>query len=213
MTEYFDPMLQLDNPPIFNNSFKKIDYYRIQPVDGIANVNTNGNINLLCNNKSMLLALFDSLLKVRIKLSNVSDKLTIEHNAILRMFSSVKLMFGRNEIETMTSSFGEATTIINLISNPEPFKRTYGQLSCHIPDVGEKPDKDNKSFVLRANLFNKDEPTLFIPLRLIFGYCDYKKVLYQIDNILLTLNRKTDAEIIKEVFWGELTKDPNSGDA
>ena len=206
--EYIDNMLQMDNPPIFNNSFKKTDYYRIPPIEGIANVNTNGNINFLCNNKSMLLALFDSLLKVRIKISNVSDKLTIEHNAILRMFSSAKLMFGRNELESMTSSLGEASTMVNLISNPESFKRTYGQLSCHIPDVAAKADKDNKSFVLRANLFNKDEPTLFIPLRLIFGFCDYRKVLHQIDNILLTLNRKTDAEIIKDIFWGELSKDP-----
>src|ERR1700710_1995326 len=123
-----DSRLILDDVLKFNNSFRKEDHYRIPPINGIDNVNRPGDINFRCSNKHMLLALFDSLLFVKLRLTGTGDTMTLEHNCITRMFNSMKLMFGSNEIENLSSVVGESITMINSVVTPETFRRTYGHL-------------------------------------------------------------------------------------
>src|SRR5829696_2222782 len=111
MVDYIDSRLLLDDVLKFNNSFKKEDYHRIPPVNGISNVNRSGDITFTCTNKQMLLGLFDSLLVIKLRLTGAGDTMTLEHNAILRMFDSMKLMFGSNTVESLSSVVGEATTM------------------------------------------------------------------------------------------------------
>jgi hypothetical protein len=198
-----DYRLQLDHNPSFNNSFKQIDYYRIPPTNGIDNVNRSGDISFRCNNKQMLLSLFESLIKVKLKLTGQGDTMSLEHNFFPRMLNSIRLMFGKNEIEALTTAPGEAATMINFVVANETFRRTYGHIAGWMPDSDKMADDaKNTGYVIRKNLYKKDAPTIFFPLRLIFGFIDYKKVLYLIDNITLTLNRKADADIVKEIFFG-----------
>jgi len=197
-----DNTLVLDNIVTFNNSFRKEDYYRIPPVNGIENVNRAGDIIFRCNNKEMYTALFDSLIKVKLELKGVGDTMTLEHNAILRMFNSAKLMFGSNEIEHLSTDVGPATEMINFITASRTFRETTGAISGWFPDTHSNADKDKNHGYRDRIEFYKEAPTLMIPLSLIFGYTDYKKIIHQIDNISLTLNRKTDADIVTEIFFG-----------
>jgi hypothetical protein len=203
MSTKIDDSLVLEKFPGFNNTFKKEDYHRVPPTNGIDNVNRPGNIVFRCNNKHMLLALFNSLIKVKLILTGIGVTMTLEHNAVLRMFEAFKLMFGSNTIEHLPSVAGDATTAINFVTTSDTFRRTYGALSGWIPcNHKDADDAKNKGFVARKNFYNKDKPTLFIPLSLIFGFTDYKKVLHLIDNISLTLSRKSDAAIVDDIFFG-----------
>ena len=51
MSTIIDERLQLDSYPKIDNSYKKVDYYRIPPIGGIDNVNRPGNIVFRCNAK------------------------------------------------------------------------------------------------------------------------------------------------------------------
>jgi len=129
MVDYIDSRLLFDDVLKFNNSFKKEDYHRIPPVNGIAYVNRSGDITFTCSNRQMLLGLFDSLLFIKLRLTGTGDTMTLEHNAILRMFDSMKLMFGSNTVESLSSVVGEATTMINIIVTGGGFRRTNGHIS------------------------------------------------------------------------------------
>src|SRR5829696_597969 len=149
MVDYIDSRLLFDDVLKFNNSFKKEDYHRIPPVNGIDNVNRPGDIIFTCANKQTLLGLFDSLLFIKLRLTSTGDTMTLEHNAILRMFDSMKLMFGSNEIESLSSAVGEATTMINSIVTGEAFRRTNGYISGWFVDTDADPVK-NKGYKARV---------------------------------------------------------------
>ena len=150
----------------------------------------------------MFLAVSESLLYVKLKLTGVGDTMTLEHNAVLRMFSFIRLMFGSNEIEKISSVLGEATTMMTFINTSESFRRTYGHIAGWFVDDHNDANKDKNNGYKARVMFYKDTPTLMIPLKLILGFTDYKKVLHQIDNMTLTLNRKSDAELVNEIFFG-----------
>jgi len=202
MVEIFDERLNLDNVLAFNNSFKKEDYYRIPPANGVENVNRAGNITFRCNNKEMYLSLFDSLIKVKLNLRGIGDTMMLEHNAILRMFDSVKLMFGTSEMESLSSVAGEVTSMINFIVTSATYRDTYGAISGWFPDDHKDADKTKNNGYHDRKKFYKDGVTLMLPLKLLFGFTDYRKIMHHIDNISLVLNRKSDATINEEIFFG-----------
>jgi hypothetical protein len=82
--------LDLDTSLVFNNSFKKEDYYKIPPVNCVENVNRAGKITFRCNIKESFLALFDCLIRVKLELKGIGDTMNLEHKAILRKFESAK---------------------------------------------------------------------------------------------------------------------------
>lgn len=200
--EVIDSTLVLDDVIKFNNSFKKVDYYRIPPINGIENVNKGGDIHFRCSNKEMYIALFDSLIKVKLELKGVGDTMTLEHNAILRMFETIKLSFGSNEIEFLSTDAGTTAQMINFITTTKTFRDTVGAISGWFPDTSIHGDKSKNNGYCDRVEFYKDGVTLMIPLSLVFGFTDYKKVIHQIDNISLTLHRKTDSKIVEDIFFG-----------
>jgi hypothetical protein len=103
--------------------------------------------------------------------------------------------------------------MINFVTNPYSFQKTYGNISGWIPDAeaGKNNDK-NTGFTTRKALFKSDTPTIFYPLRYIFGFTDYKKLIHMVDNMILTLNRNKDDEIAKEIFYGEKSATAGTAD-
>ena len=202
MTEVIDDRLNLDHTLQFNNSFKKVDYYRIPPANGIENVNRPGVITFRCANREMYPSIYNSLIRVKLSIKGIGDTMNLEHIAILRMFDSMKLMFGTNDMESLTSVSGEATTMFNFVATSATFRSTYGAISGWFPDDHKDANKDKNSGYKDRIQFYKDGATVMIPLKLIFGYTDYEKVVHLIDNISLVLNRKSDAVIKDEVFFG-----------
>jgi hypothetical protein len=202
MTTIIDNRLDLDTTLVFNNSFRKEDYYKIPPVNGVENVNRAGNITFRCNIKESFLALFDSLIRVKLELKGIGDTMNLEHNAILRMFESAKIMFGSNDIESISAVVGEATTMINFITMSHTYRETYGAISGWFPDNHKDADKTKNSGYLNRTNFYTDGVTLMIPLKLIFGFTDYRKIIHYIDSVSLILNRKSDATINDQVFFG-----------
>ena len=89
------------------------------------------------------------------------------------------------------------------------YKRNYGIISGNCPDTG-KGDNDvdnaandaNQGYYMRRKVYNdKKKFTLMFPLKSVFGFMDYKKILYLI-KINLSLIKKDDAVISPDIFYG-----------
>lgn len=197
-----DERLILDHVLTYNNSFKKEDYNRIPPVHGLANINKAGDIKFDNLSPNAMQSIFDSLIKVTLSLKGIGATMALEHNAVLRMFNSAKLLFGTSEIENISSVVGEATSMFNIITTTESFRKRQGTIAGWIPDDHKDADKTKNTGFKERVKFYKDGVSLMIPLKMIFGFCDYRKIIHQIKQVTLVLNRKSNAEIIEDIFFG-----------
>ena len=192
----------------FNNSFKKEEYKKIPCKEGEANLNEGGEKTFEFNYDKMLAYFRESMIMEKFEIKDTVDEISLENDYFAAKYSSAKVKYGTEDIESITSSVGEASTIMQCVSTSETFRRTYGALSGWFPDSGDKADANNKGFAARKEYYNgKTTVTIFYPLRLLFGiFSDYPKVFFGIPNITLILNRNTDDAIAKRIFFGSKLK-------
>ncbi len=91
----------------------------------------------------------------------------------------------------------------------ESYKRTNGQISGWIPDTN-KGDNDVTDIDYKAGYFyrkkickDKMKFKIICPLKYLFGFIVYNKILYLI-KISLILNRRDD-DLNKNIFYGAAT--------
>ena len=135
-----------------------------------------------------------------------NDDITLENNFFPRCFSQMILSIGGKEVEHISQNPGEASTIANFIMSSDVYKRTYGQISTWIPDTnkGDTDVADNSGYNWRKKLYNdKKKFTIMFPLKYLFGFTEYTKILYLL-KIALTLNRNDDNLISTDVFYGDI---------
>jgi len=89
----------------------------------------------------------------------------------------------------------------------DTYRKNHGMLSGWIPDSG-KGDTDltdvdyNAGYYWRKKIYNdKKKGTVIFPLKNLFGFCDYTKILYLL-KINLSLIRKDDSVINPDIFYG-----------
>jgi double jelly roll domain-containing protein len=215
MTSSIDKRLVYKKVKHFQNSFKKVDYKKIPCSEGEANLNEGGEKTFVFNYGQMLAYFHESMIMEIFEIKDTVDEITLQNDFYPDLYSSGKVKFGTEDIENVSSSVGEASTLMRLVSTTKIYKKTYGALSGWFPDSGEKTDKDNKGFISRKEYYNgKTTVKIFYPLKFLFGiFNDYQKVFYGIPNITLILNRKEDA--IKRIFFGSKLKSvtPTGGTA
>ena len=197
----------------FNNSFRKEEYKKIPCKEGESNLNDSGDKTFVFNYEKMLAYLPESMIMEQFTIENTTDELILENDPFPAKYTSVKLMFGTDEIESITTSVGEASTIIRTVLTSDTFKKTYGALSGWFPDTSDKTDKTNIGFMERKAYYNgKTTITMFYPLKYLFGlFYNYPKVFYEISNISLILQRNTDDTLTKKIFFGSKLKDETAG--
>jgi hypothetical protein len=196
----------------FNNSFQKSEYKKIPCKE--TNLNQSGEKTFIFNFEHMLAYLHESMIMEIFEIKDTVDEITLQNDFYPDLYSSAKILFGSEDIESITTSVGEASTIMRSVSTSETSKRTDGALSGWFPDSGENADADNKGFIARREYYNgvgKTTIKIFYPLRFLFGiFNDYRKVFYQIPNITLILNRKEEG-VIKRIFFGSKLKTSTAG--
>jgi len=192
----------------FNTSFKKEEYKKIPCSEGENNLNESGEKTFVFEFDKMLSYPHDSLYMEKFEIKDTVDEITLENDHLPAKYSSVKLMFGTEDIESISQAVGETSTIIQSVTTSEAYKKTYGGLSGWFPDDGDKADDKNKGFVARKEYYNgKTTITMFYPLRFLFGlFSDYPKVFYNIPKITLILNRISTEAIVKKIFYGSKFK-------
>jgi hypothetical protein len=161
----------------------------------------------------LIAELRDSLLYKQIEIKNVIDEISLENDFVPAMYSSAKVSAGTEDLESITTSPGEVSTIMQLVSESGYYRKTYGSLYGWYPDSGDKADANNKGFIARKEYYNgKTIITIFYPLRHLFGLFDYyEKMYYGINNITLTLNMLEEDKLSKRIFFGSKLKDEATG--
>ena len=215
MDELIEPIFQLDDVLQFSYNREKEDYIKISPVTG-TNLNTPGQKTFEVNNQQNYIYLADSFLRCEFTITKKdgtalgNDDITLEHNFFPRCFTQMRLLVGGREVENIASAVGEASTIANFIMASNTFRRTYGQISGWTPDT-HKGDIDvtgedcNRGYYWRKKLYNeKKKLVVMFPLKYLFGFTEYTKILYLI-KLSLCLIRKDDAIVSEDVFYGAAT--------
>jgi hypothetical protein len=145
----------------------------------------------------------------------VANEITLINNAMMYLFTGIKYELGNTTIETINYP-GQTTSMIGYLSYPDDFSTSAGLSCCWSKDTsdnansakyatsGEAPvagytptdnPNYNQGFAIRkGHLFGSTPLGCFefhIPLSHIFGFAEYKKVIYGMKHTL-TLTRGSD---------------------
>jgi hypothetical protein len=147
-----------------------------------------------------------------------NNEITLINNAMMYLFKQIKYNLGGKTIETIDDP-GQITSMIGYLSYPDDFSTSSGLSCCWSKDTtnnassakyvhsgaitaadGMTPSENpnyNQGFATRKGfLFNSDPLGCFefhIPLKHIFGFAEYKKVMFLIKHELV-LSRQSDNE-------------------
>ena len=147
------------------------------------------------------------------------NEIALINNAMMYLFSGMKYDLGSTTIETINWP-GQTTSMLGYSSYPDDFSTSSGLSCCWSKDTsdnansvkyaasvgapaagyipGENPNY-NQGFAARKGfLFSSDPPGCFefhIPLAHIFGFAEYKKVIYGMKHTL-TLTRGSDNQAL-----------------
>jgi hypothetical protein len=147
------------------------------------------------------------------------DEITLINNAMMYLFTGIRYELGNTTIETIIYP-GQTTSMIGYCSYPDDFSKSAGLASCWIKDTNVTADSNkysasaaapaagytpgdnanyNEGFAIRkGHLFSSNPLGCFefnIPLSHIFGFAEYKKVIYGMKHTL-TLTRGSDTAAI-----------------
>jgi len=149
----------------------------------------------------------------------VGDEITLINNAMMYLFTGIKYELGNTTIETINHP-GQTTSMIGYLSYPDDFSTSSGLTCCwskdtidransakHLasvaaPAAGYTPEENpnyNQGFAIRkGHIFSTNPLGCFefhIPLTHIFGFAEYKKVIYGMKHTI-TLTRGSDTAAI-----------------
>jgi hypothetical protein len=136
-----------------------------------------------------------------------ADDIYPQCNFFPQCFSQMYLYLGGSEIESIAEAVGEASMMANLVMASDTYRRTYGQASSYVLDTS-KGDNDvtgediNLGYYTRKKLYGDRKGSLIFPLKYLFGFItEYNKIMY-LTKFSLSLIRKDDTIISKEIFYG-----------
>ena len=143
------------------------------------------------------------------------DEITLINNAMMYLFSSIRYELSNTTIETINCP-GQTTSMIGYLSYPDDFSKSTGLTCCWSKDTNVTADSAkfavsaaapgagyipgdnpayNEGFAIRkGHLFSSNPLGCFefhIPLTHVFGFAEYKKVIYGMKHTL-TLTRGSD---------------------
>jgi hypothetical protein len=217
MTKLTEPIFDLDSVLEFSYNRVKDDFVKVFPNSG-SDLTKAGTIRLEINNQQNFISLSDSFLACEFSLTKAdgtalgNDDITLENNFFPRMFSGMTLQIGGRDVEQIVQAPGEASTLANFVMCSDSYRKTTGMLSGWCPDTN-KGDTDvdntandaNQGYYWRKKIYN-DKKTFVInfPLKYLFGFTEYTKILYLIKiSLLLQLDDPTTYS--PKIFYGAAT--------
>ena len=147
------------------------------------------------------------------------NEITLINNAMMYLFTGIKYELGATTIETISWP-GQVTSMVGYLSYPDDFSTSSGLSCCWSKDTtdnansakyaasvaapgvgyipGENPIFNHGFAVRKGYLFGSDPLGCFefhIPLTHIFGFAEYKKLIYGLKHTL-TLSRGSDSQAL-----------------
>ena len=148
-----------------------------------------------------------------------ADEITLINNAMMYLFRGIKYELGSTTIESIAHP-GQITSMLGYLSYPDDFSTSAGLKCCWSKDttnhassskyapsaaepaVGYTPAENpnyNQGFATRKGFLFSSNPRgcfeFHIPLTHIFGFAEYKKVIWGLKHTL-TLTRGSDTEAL-----------------
>ena len=148
-----------------------------------------------------------------------NDEIALINNAMMYLFTNIKYELGNTTIETINCP-GQSTSMIGYLSYPDDFSKSAGLICCWSKDTNVTADSAkysasvaapaagyipgdntnyNEGFAIRkGHLFSSNPLGCFefhIPISHIFGFAEYRKVIYGMKHTL-TLTRGSDTAAI-----------------
>src|SRR5438093_2813506 len=217
MSRLMENIFDLDSVLEFNYGRQKDDYIRIFPNSG-SDLTKAGALRLEINNTQNFISLSDSFLSCEFSITKAdgtalaNDNITLENNFFPRMFSGMTLQIGGRDIENISQAPGEASTLANFVMTSDSYRKTTGGIAGWFPDsnngdmdVDNTANDANQGYYWRRKIYN-DKKTFVVnfPLRYLFGFTEYTKILYLI-KICLLLQLDDPATYSPKIFYGAAT--------
>ena len=150
---------------------------------------------------------------------DAADEITLINNAMMYLFDEINYKLNTTTIEQISNP-GQTTSMIGYLSQPDDFSTSAGLKYCWskdtnttanstkyvgsvaAPAAGYIPTEHpnfNQGFATRKGFLFSSNPrgsfTFIIPLSHIFGFAEYKKVIYGVKHTL-TLSRAADTQAL-----------------
>ena len=199
-------ILRITDPIPSDNSIDRYEEIVYEPVAG-TNLNASGqDIRLTIETQDIFTHPSESFLIIErrlLKANNNSygdnDLITLTNNGIMHLFKRIRYDLSGQEIETIVHP-GQATTMLGLLKYPDDFSKSKGLNQLWYKDTLDTAGVDNVGWNIRRyyiiiNSNPKGSFSFKIPLKHIFGFCEYyDKVVYGLKhNLALTRNDDNDA--------------------
>src|SRR5271157_1092309 len=148
-----------------------------------------------------------------------ADEIALISNAMMYLFTGIKYELGSMPLESINYP-GQITSMLGYLSYPDDFSTSSGLKCCwskdttnnansskydrsvDVPAAGYTPAENqnyNQGFATRKGFLFSSNPRgcfeFHIPLTHIFGFAEYKKVIYGMKH-MLTLSRGPDAQAL-----------------
>ena len=218
--EVHDDMLDVNEPNLYDESIRSINYYDYTPQTQANNNKCGHQIKIDINAQDIYTLPSKSYLSIKGQIRRLdnntayvgTDEIALINNAIMYLFTGVKYELNGTTIESINYP-GQTTSMLGYLSYPDDStglsfcwnKDTSDNANSSefsssqaAPAAGYTPGKNpqyNKGFAVRKGfLFSSDPLGCFefhIPLSHIFGLAEYKKVIYGMKHTL-TLTRGSD---------------------
>jgi len=191
----------------YNHDFRKKDLLEVGPSTSSSDsLNKTGALLFQIQQSSNPLDICNSLMYFKIKIlgcDDAADKITLEHNWFLNLFTQISIKLGASEVESIENP-GETSELINFCMKGPEFKDQHGEVSGWIPDTTDGDTAKNNGYVIRTELYKSKLFEGIYPLRTLFGFFqNYNRPLYLIP-FELRMNKN---ENYKKCFYGSVLKE------
>ena len=198
MSDESEKIFLLDDVLEFSYNRHKEDYIK-QPPTNDNSLNKSGDIRFENNNTQYYISISESFLFAECEIVKGdgtalgNDDITLENNWFPRMYNAMRIEIGGREVENIAQAVGEASTLWNFITTSDSYRRTYGLINGWCPDTN-KGDIDvdntandaNQGYYARKKFYNtKKRFTITFPLKSVFGFTEYTKILTNIKIALI----------------------------
>jgi len=224
-TEIADSVLDVDESVLIDNSIESWQFcdYTPQSQNNLdvrgspIKIVINASDNYLIPSKSYLLIKGQLVRNDNGAAYDANAEIALVNNAMMYLFSEIRYSINGNDMEKISYP-GQTTSMLGYLSLPDDFSTSAGLKSCWSKDTSNnatskefndiaggggpvvKNPNYNQGFAARRSLLMSAEPlgsfSFLIPFDHMFGFGEYKKVIYNVKHELTLTRMSTDKEAI-----------------
>lgn len=211
MTMIIDPALELNSPIFMDESISSYQYHSYFPQNPTGVNQYGSEIRFDINNEDLFLKPSDAYIEITGRFQDATtgapyagaDVATFTNNAMGFLFNSTSYSLNGQQIESLTTSVGQATLMKALVTQDYGFSQTEGLNTGFVLDSeAGTAAVGNLGYNRRLVFFRTGNPvgsfSFCVPLSWYFGFCEnYQKAIYGCKHtISFTRNNNADNNVL-----------------